>query len=269
MAYIGDVQDHSMVLYYGDDICAVWPLFTYQQGGQWQLASTGRASVLPPLFTAGTSVNQRKKITQYCIEYTNKLAFDKQIKRWSAMRLAHDIILDSWHKQLMESAAILSARHCLYLDVTQSLEIIWGGFRSSYKSPLKRAEERWQTRIIDKPNQAEIERFRQLHITVAGKETRSEHSWELQRKLCCDDNGFLVFIEEENALIGASLFIHSDTECYYGVGAYDRDKFDQPVSHLAQWLAIQECQHRHIGCYRIGERPYAQDAFENSKKSSK
>ena len=101
-----------------------------------------------------------------------------------------------------------------------------------------------------------IDAFRKLHIETAGKETRSEKTWQCQFQMIKQKEAFgiLGFLEKE--LVSAALFIVSPKYCYYGVAVSKRELFDKPLGHNILWTAILEA--KRLGChfFETGEQFY-------------
>ena len=128
--------------------------------------------------------------------------------------------------------------------------------RKSYKSLINWGTKNLQLRLLDHtsaPVEA-MEQFRQLHIEVAGRETRSKASWDLQLEMIRQNEAFAVLGDLEGQLVTAALFIHSPKYCFYGVSASKRELFEKPLGHIVLWTAI--LQAKKIGCqfFESGEQ---------------
>ena len=128
--------------------------------------------------------------------------------------------------------------------------------RKSYKSLLNWGSKNLALRVLDHHNVTveAMEQFRQLHIEVAGRETRSARSWELQLEMIRQKEAFMILGDLEGRLVTAALFIHSSKYCYYGVSASKRELFEKPLGHAVLWTAILEA--KKIGCqfFELGEQ---------------
>ena len=257
---------HSTVIYYHHQPVALWPLWGVKSQQTWQLLNHGYPKILPPLIIPSISDKIRKKITKWSLEKVGTLARNYGLHEWHASQIMRQAALPLWHRLLMEQGATLSARHTMMIDVSRPLCEIKAGFRKSYKSLVNTLPDGWNIACINQPNGEDMERFRQFHAHVSGRETRTIDSWELQRKLCCHGHGFIIFLEQNQTLIGASMFIHTAQEGYYGVGVYERSMFDQPIGHVIQMEAIRQLQTRGVTHYRIGERYYPTDFPAPSSK---
>lgn len=143
-------------------------------------------------------------------------------------------------------------------DITIPLNIpeniLWSHIHKSYKALIHNGEREFQLRIVDSSSVTpqDIEAFRLLHKTVSGRSTRSQDSWHQQYENIKANNAFAIFIFLHGELIGASYFILSPHRCYYGVGAYKRELFDRPISHVAIWHGISEAKRRGMSFFDVG-----------------
>ena len=146
-------------------------------------------------------------------------------------------------------------QNALYVDLSQDLSYIWSGIRKSYKSLINRGTRELLIATYSSENITnEIWRdFRKLHFASAGRQTRSDQSWDAQFEMVKDNNAFLVTVQENGELLGCSLFTFNSFEAIYSVAAFDRTRGDLPLGHISQWQAIQELKERKICWYRIGE----------------
>lgn len=269
--YLGEpaeaIECDSCVIAYAGEPVAIWPFWWVNYGGAWQCGGDGRIGVLPPVFAANTPVKIQKAIEDWCLSHIEEGCRKRGMDHWECTETLFSLALPEWHKKLMDKGATLTARHELYMDLSEPYDVIKSRFRKSYKPLISKAESLWQSEIIAAPTEAEMEQFRQLHIETSGKETRSANTWEMQRQACLQGQGFVIFLRDDSdKLVGAALYQKSPSEAKYTVGVYDRSLFDQPVSHIIQTIAIQELQRRGIRWYKLGDRNYTQDDRDNSEK---
>ena len=99
-------------------------------------------------------------------------------------------------------------------------------------------------------------KFRQLHIREAGRETRSEESWSRQLEIVQAGEAFVVFGHVDDRLVSAGLFMHSETNCYYGVSASRRDLFEKPLFHALMWTANLHAKKIGWRRFEVGEQLY-------------
>ncbi len=141
------------------------------------------------------------------------------------------------------------------IDLTKSEEELRHAVRRRYKSHINWGEKTLSLVTYDHSNiTPEIhEQFRLLHISVAGRETRSAESWRVQLKQVMENEAFAIAGCLDGQLVTAALFLHSSLYCYYGVGASIREMFDKPLSHAVIWRSILEAKRRGCRFYEMGE----------------
>jgi hypothetical protein len=145
------------------------------------------------------------------------------------------------------------------LNLTQPEQVLFSDVRKIFRANIRWGLQQMTFKLLDANTitVAEMEDFRQLHIAVAQKETRTKQSWQWQQHMIEQSEAFAIYGYLDGKLVSTGLFPYSRTDCYYGVGAYDRNLFDQPISHALVWQAIQQA--KQLGCRRFvfGESFYA------------
>jgi FemAB family protein len=247
-----------LVLTVQGKLVGVWPLHAVRDTGQWDLGSNSRG-ILEPALIADLGRNERKRLFRWCIQFLTSLGNvlgAKQL-RFEVEESAGD--LESWYWILLNSVnARIELKHHLYVDLTLPLDRIRSSVRKSYRPLISKAEKIWRAEILETVDPGAMEELRKFHIEVAGKETRSSSTWELQRLFINSGNGFMITVRTEgNRLAGGALFSHSRDACSYDVGVYDRSLFDLPIGHLIQMRAIEHAKSKGMSLYHIGQRPFA------------
>ena len=106
--------------------------------------------------------------------------------------------------------------------------------------------------------------FKKLHFLAAGGLTRTEESWELQRKIINSGNGCLVASFEPNGkMVGASFFAYNNHEAIYGSSANDKSFNKFPIGHGIQWNFLVHAKKLGLKKYRLGR---ASDYQSNLKE---
>ena len=130
--------------------------------------------------------------------------------------------------------------------------------RKSYKSLINWGKRELSLRVIDSETVApeDIERFRKLHIQAAGRETRSQNTWDLQYEMVRHKEAFCVFGELGGELVTAALFPCSPGYCFYGVSASKKDLSDKPLSHAVIWHSIIHAKETGCSFIDLGDQYY-------------
>ena len=172
-----------------------------------------------------------------------------------------------WYKSLYEKYELLDLTHYLYIDLNKSLEEIKGGFRKSFRPLVTKGLRNWIVDVHDGNCSEIFDQFRQLHISVAGRETRAKSTWQSQYDSILNGKGFLVTLKrQEGELVGGGYFMINQKNGLYAVGAYNRELFDQPLGHVVQFKAIEYMKSKGLELYCIGHRPYQQGRDKPSEK---
>lgn len=157
---------------------------------------------------------------------------------------------------LLERGAHPKPHFTQIVSLSDSEEEMRSAMRSSYKSLINWGRRNMTLQRYDAANMpsAVFEQFRLLHKTVAGRETRSQRTWDLQYEAVRNGEAFLVLGSLQGELVTGAYFMHSPKHCYYGVSAAKRELFDKPLSHSVMWFALQEA--KRLGCqwFEIGEQ---------------
>lgn len=263
----GEILDFSVVLLHENEPAGVWPLFL-QFANEWQFRSH-EGNLLPPLFVSGLSSRTEKAMTNACLDLLELLGQSiKASRSWRSSEFFRNAFGTSqWHHSWMTRGASLDVGHDLYVDLSLDLTQIKSTLRKSYRSLITSGEKLWRVAILRDTDPAIWTEFRLLHQHVAGRETRSIATWDLQAQAISDGSAFLVYLRDEHArMVGGGYFNLSRDEGVYGVGAYDRSLFAKPLGHVVQWHAIQEMKARGLRWYRIGPRPYPGDKSAPTQK---
>ncbi len=263
----GKWQDLSLVIFWNNHPCAVWPLSQAEKEGGRFYNSHGLPT-LPPLFCADVPSVVRKRVTRGCLDLVERLARDEGLAEWqSAEFFSNELGLGSWHSELMRRGVSCRVGHDLYLDLQPDLATIKSGFRKSYKSLVSSGLKQWSVHLLEAGNESTWREFINLHLQVSGKKTRSEESWELQRIHLDEKANILIYLRDGGGrMVGGGLFSLTRDEALYAVAAYDRDLFQKPLGHVVQFAAIEEFKRRGISWYKIGQRAFPSDQPAPSEK---
>lgn len=264
----GEWLDLSMVVRWDSKPAALWPLSVSSKDGKARITSQG-LPVFAPAFASGLSDKSRKRIVKSCLAFARSLALRLDVDEWESCDcFPAGPSLGEWHLESMASGAGCSVRHELFVDLSPPLPDIRAGIRKRFKSLVTAGAKLWQAGILAQPADRGIwDEFRRLHLHAAGRATRSDESWELQRNAVESGDAILIYLRDRSGrMIGGGLFHLTATEGCYAVGAYDRDLFDKPIGHVVQFAAIEELKRRGIRWYRIGTRFYPADQPRPTEK---
>lgn len=161
---------------------------------------------------------------------------------------------------------------CQKIDLSLPLEQLMSNVRKIYRANIRWGQAKLTFKTLNQEScqQGDIEAFRQLHRQVSGVETRNQQSWQAQESMILAGQAFAIYGYLNDELVSAGFFIYNENECYYGVGAYQRELFDKPLSHVSVWQAIILA--KQLGCcfFTMGDAvfPYSR-TIEGNKLSEK
>ena len=250
----------------GEDIC-LWPV-TCVINDSYCWFSTNEKEVCPPIFVSGITHKVKNHVINDAMEaikrvYDYLLQKGFILKPWQSrcnlLIEQRDSGVNEWYRRCKEEGGETDVITNLYVDLGMDLELIHSNIRKHYKALINKADRLWNSEVLVYMNDEEIELFRNKHIEVAGRETRSHETWLCQQKSVNSGNGFVIKLTDRlsGQMVGESLFEISRDEGLYSVGVYDRDLYDEPVSHIVQWKAIEYMKQIGLKKYRIGQRFYS------------
>ena len=257
----------SLIILVNSKPTALWPISVALKEGQAILGSHG-LPVLPPLFIAGCQPAYHKRITKSCLSLAEAIAKTHGHEFWESAESFGDLIgLSDWHTEAMTCGAICTIQHELFLDLRPEMVEIKRNFRKSYRSLITAGMRIWSVGVLDAADESIWMDFRELHLKVSGRKTRSDETWALQLQNIEKQQAFLVYLRNASGdMVGGGLFVFTRDEGLYAVGAYDRSLFKKPLGHVVQYRAIEELKNRGIRWHKIGARPYHQDSPTPSDK---
>jgi len=157
------------------------------------------------------------------------------------------------------------------IDLTKSREELWRRLRKSYRSLIHWGEKNLNLSVITHEDVLieHIQEFRYLHIQAAGRETRSESTWEAQFNMVQEQRAFMVFGRLDGKLVTSSFFSRDRGDCCYGVSASNREMFDKPLSHAVLWNAILYA--KVLGCisFQMGDQIFSAQPAQGAQPSVK
>lgn len=149
---------------------------------------------------------------------------------------------------LLRRGACLRTYAYQLVDLSSDESAIWRGLRKSYKSLVNLGERMLRIEIMEAASAdwSGMNAFRELHIRVAGKETRSIDSWRRQFEWIQEGSAFLILGWLNDELVTAGMFTHTGSMCTYFSSASRRDLFDKPMFHALMWKGMVHA--KAIGC---------------------
>jgi hypothetical protein len=257
-AYLADrglTQHFAFVEEDGDPVCGTaFDIFESGEGGRIL-----DATYIPSaqIWAPGVPIELRCAAAEMLIEHIADL-----IPRYGATRLRFaDQLMDGVVSPLtlwaLERNATESSRWWQIVDLTKPEAALWTDLRRRYKASINNSRRRMDVRVTR--TREAFDALRSLHFKAAGRITRSDESWELQWKAIENGSNFLTTATADGVILSVLYYLTTKRDCYYGVGASDRDYFEIALSHAPMWEAIRHA--KELGCLRFhtGEQVWEAD----------
>ncbi len=269
-AYFRDVyegfRDISVVLYRGGKPVGVWPLCVYRKDGRTCFCSA-KSALLGPLFPFLPKAEGQRAVIEGCLAALLAAPGAEEL-------LCCETVMDrgatQWIRKVMEHGGKpLPPRWGVFADLNLSQEEIQARIRRTNKYSIARGQADYDIELWDETSEgldAAFEEFHRMHCEVAGRETRSQATWDEELRIIRDSSpekgrSFLVFIRDKatGRLAGSALFDATPRTGTYCVAAYDRSRFSKPVGHIVQAVAMERLRACGVRWYEIGDRDYPAD----------
>lgn len=138
----------------------------------------------------------------------------------------------------------------LWVDLKVNEITLWNYLRSNYRNLIKKNNE--HINIIF-PENFEVKKYQNFHFKISGKKTRSDISWDFQKKMF-QNNRLLVceaYLNDE--FIGFSFFNHTDYIAQYSNSVCERNFFNEySVTHIMIWEALKKFRNKGLKNFYLG-----------------
>lgn len=264
---LSEIEDLSVILFHNNQPSGIWPLSASKIDGIWEIGSNG-SLVMPPCFVMGLASKSAKVIIAKMQGVLDSFSEKFGCGFWeSSISFSETSSISDWHDRILRRGGLCTLQYEMYLDLSRDLIEIKSAFRKSYKALINTGSRMWQIGVMVDEGRDVWDEFRQLHLFVSGRATRSLDSWDRQYHAICNGGAFLVYLRNEvGRMVGGGLFQITRDEGLYAVGVYDRNLFDKPLGHVVQYRAIEEMKRRGLRWYKLGARPYPSDHPTPSEK---
>jgi hypothetical protein len=156
---------------------------------------------------------------------------------------------------LLKAAARYTPAFRAVCDLTQDDDALFADMRSHHRRQVRKGQALLRLDVIDaqQADKIKFDMFRDLHAEVAGRVTRPVASWDTSFNLVAAGNGALVLAYIDDLLVGGTLALDAGQTSYYASGAYRRDYFDKPISHLPLYNCFALARRRGRRWFDVGD----------------
>ena len=151
--------------------------------------------------------------------------------------------------------------HCrlaAIVDLSESIDSIRRNLRRSYRSLITRGQRVIEFKYVNSrnPDSNLFAEFRNFHLQIAGRSTRSEQSWATQFEMVKAGVAELIMgIMKPYGLVTSALFIDFGNITHYAVSVNNRDLFKKPISHACVYEGIVRAKERGQEYFNLGSIP--------------
>lgn len=231
---------------------AVFPIAVMLQNQVSKIVSNG-GPIYQPMIVKGASEREEKTVIDICERILQDLSISLDLSANEYQITTTSKGVSTWGAGLIQSGKVVRVGQQLDVDLSMPLEEIKSTFRKSYKPLINKGLKKWQVDVIEAGNPAPFWEYKQLHVAVAGRETRCIESWQAQLDMLNREDAFLVTLRDDNhELVGAGLFVYNTQCALYGSAAYRRDLFAEPLGHVVQYKALEVMLSKGLKRYEIG-----------------
>jgi hypothetical protein len=207
-----------------------------------------------------------KEIFFLLVEYFNKLK-----KKLNVEKVPFKMKTSEEELELLDKKKLLNITDEIYVDLNQDLKNIEQNFSQSLRKNLRSDNKSLKFTIIGKNNYQndEILKFRDLHIFVAQRETRTLQSWQQNEKMILEGNAFLVKLEYKGKIISYMFFHFNSTVASYFSSAAIRDYFQilNNIAHKGMYLTIKYLKNKSKFLYIGSQTLYSKNLLSEKEKN--
>jgi hypothetical protein len=161
-----------------------------------------------------------------------------------------------------------SHNYQMYIDLSQSEELIKMNIRKSFKSLINWGNKNLQIDLIDSRNLDKIKfnSFRDFHAKVSGRKTRSDKTWELQYNAIINNEAYLTIGNLNGLLVSGAYIVHGTGIACYGVAVNDRELMAEklPIGHSILFNSIIQAKKKGLNKFVVGDYSYVEDEKINA-----
>jgi FemAB family protein len=253
----------SFIALYEGKPLGIFPLTFTKINDKYELSTHGSPIYAPVLADDITKETEDILVNTY-LKICKSILKKIQVKKWvSCENYMDKKIISSWHEILKQQNSKIYILKEGFIDLSKSDEKIEQHLRKKkILIDINKAKKLWRTEIKHKLELDEWIKFKNLHIEVSGKQTRSDKTWLSQFNDISNNEAFAIFLFDKNKIIGGALYRYTNSVALYAIGAYDRSLYPKPISHLAHFLAIKELKKLKLKWLKMGGIPILND-YEN------
>ena len=229
----------SFVFYDDHTPVGIMPLMIHKKSDhKWIITSNG-IEIIEPIFIKLLAPKLKKKLEINLKNLIFDIAKKLNINQCELVNI-NVFELSDWYLMWAEIANEVFSTHHKFVDLSLSLQEIYSGFRKSFRPLVNKGIREYNIQAHEKISDKLFNSFKLLHKKAAGRITRPNESWDVQKNQIHNGESFLITVGRKGGhMIGGGLFNYTNECGFYSVGAYDREFSDEPLGHAVQMKAIE------------------------------
>ena len=265
-----DDQDYSFIcLKKQEPVCIVALTICKSKSGEVNEISSYGEPLLAPLILDNMNLEEKKELIKILYNIIKEISFNLKVKKIiSCENFLKEKNTSEWCFFLRNLDLKIDTVREGYIDLTKRIEKIETNLKKKkILYDINKAKKLWDAKIKHQLKLEEWLEFKNLHLKVSGKKTRSDKTWDSQYRDIVNGNAFVVFVYKDKKIVGGGMYRYSKTMALYAVGVYDRSLFPKPISHLVHYLAIHELKKKNIRWLKMGDIPSLEDYNNPTSKN--
>ena len=244
----------SFVFYDDRNPVGIMPLMIHKKSDHKWLISCNGAEIIEPIFIKLLAPKLKKKLENNLKDLIIDIAKHLNIHQFDFVNM-NVFELSDWYLMWAGIADEVFSTHHKFVDLSLSLQEIYSGFRKSFRPLVNKGRREFNIQAYEKISDELFDSFKLLHEKAAGKITRPNESWNIQKSQIHKGEAFLITVGLKGGhMTGGGLFHYTNDLGFYSVGAYDREFSDEPLGHAVQMKAIEIFKKINVKLYEIGRK---------------
>lgn len=241
----------------GSRILALAPLIKERQGERTQFTYGGWNTPFPAFLDSLGAAAERKAVEKFIFS-TVAAQYKVDYANYYVCSLVDEVLNGSLRVNPIPKHGFHDTTLSTYILDLQGLdeEALYRGFRKGCKSDIKTAQKRGFRVILVDSNNYEPKHFdsyRSIHREAAGRQTRSDESWEKQRSWLQSGKSILALLEQDGTYVSAAFInVYKEKAYYQSAGTLPAFEGERGTGHLIHWETIRYLKRNGYKWYETG-----------------
>lgn len=258
-----EATNFSFFVSEGKTIKAIVPLIReknkFNEKDIWEF-SYQNAAIPAPSFDIRLAGTERLSIEKMVFEEIDRLAKNNNIgrSRFWLSPLARGFMKVPLSRNFpMEYGYTDISLNSLLIDLRKDEKELWRELRRNHRRNIEEGK-KFKIEIYTKENIRDdiFYSYKTTHCKAAGRQTRSDKTFEMMLEWIKKGQAFLATAESEGKLIGFEHYIIYKNNVYGASAANDPDFAHLPIRHILEWEAILWMKKQGFDFYEIGLQQY-------------